>query len=69
MPPKLEEGTSTERIQIKAPATWVERIDEWRAQRRPIPTRTEAIRTLVDQALGLGDPDADHGQDRNSRAT
>jgi metal-responsive CopG/Arc/MetJ family transcriptional regulator len=51
MPPRLEPGTTTERIQLKAPASWVERIDEWRAQRRPIPTRNEAIRMLVDQAL------------------
>lgn len=54
MPPRLEAGTTTERIQLKAPSSWVERVDEWRAQRRPIPTRNEAIRILVDQALDAG---------------
>lgn len=52
--PKLETGTETVRVQIVAPATFVERIDEWRSARRPIPSRAEAIRILVDQALDAG---------------
>ena len=52
MPPKLEEGTDTERHQIVAPKTWGERIDEWR-RKQPgrIPSKSEAIRILVDRAL------------------
>jgi len=52
MPPKLENGEETERVQMLAPATWVQRVDDWRAKMRPIPSRAEAIRILVDQALG-----------------
>jgi hypothetical protein len=51
MPPKLEEGSETKRLQIVAPASWVDRVDEWRAKHRPIPTKSEAIRVLVDLAL------------------
>jgi hypothetical protein len=52
MPPKLEPGMPTDRIQIIAPRSWVEMIDEWR-RRQPgkIPTRSEAIRLLVEQAI------------------
>lgn len=51
MPPKLEEGTATERVQIVAPASWVDRVDEWRRKQRRIPSKSEAIRMLVDLAL------------------
>lgn len=52
MPPKLEDGIETERIQIVAPRTWVDRIEEWR-RKQPgrIPSKSEAIRLLVDRAL------------------
>lgn len=51
MPPKLEDGTPTERIQIVAPETWVQRIEEWRRKQPRIPSKAEAIRILVDKAL------------------
>lgn len=53
MPPKLEDGIETERHQIVAPKTWGDRIDEWR-RKQPgrIPSKSEAIRMLVDRALG-----------------
>ena len=51
MPPKLETGTSTERLQLVAPSSWMARIDEWRSRQRPIPNKSEAIRLLVDIAL------------------
>jgi len=52
MPPKLEDGAPTERIQIVAPASWVDRVEEWRRKQKPrMPNRSEAIRILVDQAL------------------
>jgi hypothetical protein len=54
MPPRLEKGTATERVEMKAPTSWLERLDEWRSTRRPIPSRAEAIRILVDQALDAG---------------
>lgn len=51
MPPKLDDNSPTERIQIVAPASWVERIEEWRRKQPRIPSKSEAIRILVDQAL------------------
>jgi hypothetical protein len=51
MPPKLDEESETERVQIVAPASWVRRVEEWRRAQDRIPSRSEAIRLLVDQAL------------------
>jgi hypothetical protein len=51
MPPRLEDGTPTERLQIVAPSSWVARIEEWRRQQPRIPSKSEAIRMLVEQAL------------------
>ena len=51
MPPKLEEGAATERVQIVAPPSWVDRVEEWRRKQPRIPNRSEAIRILVDRAL------------------
>lgn len=51
MPPKLEDGVATERIQIVAPASWAARVEEWRRKQPKIPSKSEAIRILVDQAL------------------
>ncbi len=51
MPRKLEEGSVTERVQIVAPSSWLQRIEEWRRKQPRIPNRSEAIRILVDLAL------------------
>lgn len=51
LPPKLEDGSETERIQIVAPASWVLRVEEWRRKQPRIPSKSEAIRMLVDMAL------------------
>jgi hypothetical protein len=51
MPPRLEDGTPTERLQIVAPASWVEKINDWRRQQPKIPSKAEAIRFLVEQGL------------------
>lgn len=51
MPPKLEEDSETERVQIVAPSSWVQRVEEWRRKQPRIPSKSEAIRLLVDQAL------------------
>ena len=51
MPPKLEEGSATERVQIVAPTSWMKRVEEWRRKRQRIPSKSEAIRQLVDIAL------------------
>lgn len=51
MPPKLEEESETERVQIVAPSSWVQRVEEWRRKQPRIPSKSEAIRLLVDKAL------------------
>lgn len=51
MPPKLEEGTPTVRVQIVAPDSLIKRIDEWRRKQPDIPNRSEAIRRLAEIAL------------------
>ncbi len=51
MPPKLKSGDETERFQIMAPSSWGSRIDEWRRMQPKIPSRSEAIRFLVDRSL------------------
>ena len=52
VPPKLAAGKSR-KINLIADAEWLDRIDEWRKRQDwPSPTRSDAIRTLVDQALG-----------------
>lgn len=51
MPAKLDEDSETERVQIVAPSSWIQRIEEWRRAQPKIPSRSDAIRQLVD--LGL----------------
>lgn len=51
MPPKLDDKSDTERVQIVAPASWVDRVEAWRRKQPRIPSRSEAIRMLVDRAL------------------
>lgn len=54
MPPKLQAGVTTERVQIVAPASWIELVDEWRRKQPKIPSRSEAIRIMVENyAKGL----------------
>lgn len=54
VPPKLKKDVPTERVQIVAPTTLMQGVDEWRAQQRPIPGRSEAIRRLLGLALEAG---------------
>ena len=51
MPPKLEPGIDTARLQIVAPKTLIVRVDEWRRQQPDLPNRSEAIRMLITIAL------------------
>ena len=41
-------------IGVRVPDELAAQIDEWRAGERPIPSRPEAIRRLVEQALAAG---------------
>jgi len=58
MPPKLEENSETERVQIVAPTSWIRRIEEWRRTQPKIPSRSDAIRQLVDAGLDAMKRDA-----------
>lgn len=39
------------RVTMVAPGDWIRRIDDWRCRQKRIPSRSEAIRLLVDRAL------------------
>lgn len=54
MPPKLQDGVKTERVQIVAPASWIELVDEWRRKQPKIPSRSEAIRIIVESYVSSG---------------
>lgn len=58
LPPKLDDSSETERVQIVAPSSWIERVEQWRRAQPRIPSRSEAIRILVDQALAREELDA-----------
>jgi hypothetical protein len=51
MPPKLDDDAETVRLNLVAPASWVERINLWRRQQADLPNFSEAVRRLTD--LGL----------------
>ena len=51
VPPKLEDDSTTERIQIVATARWSKRVDDWRRKHPDMPNKSAAIRMLVEQAL------------------
>lgn len=38
-------------ISLKAPQSFLDKVDEWRAGQRPIPNRGDAIRKLVEVGL------------------
>lgn len=55
MPPKLAD--ETQRINLLAERKWLNKIDDWRKQYEWPPTRSDAIRQLVDigvEALANG---------------
>lgn len=56
LPPKLEQESATERIQIVATERWAKRVDEWRRKQPDMPNRSKAIRLLVEQALDGDEP-------------
>jgi len=51
MPTKLDEDSETQRVPLVAPRSWIRRVDEWRRTQNKIPSRSEAIRQLVDAGL------------------
>lgn len=51
MRPKLDENSKTQRVQIVAPQSWLDRVEDWRARQRPVPNLSAAIRRLAEMAL------------------
>jgi hypothetical protein len=51
MRPKLDEKSKTERLQLVAPRSWIDLVEDWRATQRPVPNLSAAIRRLVEIGL------------------
>lgn len=51
MPPRLDKDAPSGRINVIASEALLDRIEEWRARQRPIPTKSEAARMLMEMAL------------------
>jgi hypothetical protein len=49
----MESEKVDQRIPFVTRKSQLDAIDEWRTRRRPIPSRNEAIRRLIDIALQL----------------
>lgn len=56
----------TERLEMRAKPEWLAAIDDWRRRQPNIPSRTEAVRQLVE--LGLQAAQATPKPDDKSRA-
>jgi hypothetical protein len=46
-----DKNSPSKRFEMVAPPEWIERVDNWRRSQVEIPSRAEAIRRLVDEAL------------------
>ena len=46
-----KDDTPSTRFEMRAPKTWLARVDDWRRSQPDIPPRAEAIRRLVDETL------------------
>lgn len=51
VPPKLSQLSATSRVTVIATEALLNRIEEWRRQQPKIPTKSEAARMLIEQAL------------------
>lgn len=57
----MNEEQQTERLQMRVAPSFLAKVDEWRASQRPLPSRSEAIRMLVEAALRSNDGRARNG--------
>lgn len=48
----MASDNQTERLQMRVSAEFLARVDDWRRTQQDLPNRSEAIRRLVEQALG-----------------
>lgn len=44
-------GMKSERLELRVPTEWLSRVDAWRRLQPAIPSRSEAVRALVDIGL------------------
>lgn len=51
MPPKLDQKTKTERVQLVAPQSLIGRVNAWRKRQDDFYNLSAAIRKLLEQAL------------------
>src|SRR5690242_12741529 len=65
-------GMKIARMNLRVPPEWVTRIEDWRREQPVIPSRSEAVRILVDRALDAIDaqnpPPAEPAETRKRRA-
>jgi hypothetical protein len=52
----------TERFEMRAPKDWLAKLDDWRREQPVIPSRSAAIRRLVDVGLQTADKPPVRGQ-------
>ena len=57
---KLEENTK--RLNMVVPASWMEKIDQWRAKQPDLPNISEAVRRLVEAGLDATKKGGKHGR-------
>jgi hypothetical protein len=48
-------ASAVQRLNLIAPMDWLKRIDAWRRHQPDLPSRSEAIRRLVDLGLEAGE--------------
>jgi hypothetical protein len=48
-------ASAVQRLNLIAPMDWLKRIDAWRRHQADLPSRSEAIRRLVDLGLEAGE--------------
>lgn len=49
MPPKLDDKSKTVRMQLVISQALLDVVEDWRAQQRPVPNVSEAIRRLIER--------------------
>lgn len=57
---KLDENTK--KLNMVAPASWVNKIDDWRRNQPDLPSLSEAVRRLVDAGLEATKKGGKHGR-------
>lgn len=55
MPPRLKDAELSERVAVIVPASLLQRIEDWRRKQPSIPSKSEAIRLLLEEALRADD--------------